>query len=385
VRDVSIIGIGQTPVGEHWDKSLRALGATAVAEALQDAHVERPQALVVGNMLSGQLSRQENLGALIADHAGLRGIEAIKVEAACASGAAALRVAYAGVAGGIWDLVVACGVEKMTDAPSAETTHALVAAADGLYEGEHGLTFVALNALLMQRYMHQFGYQHQDFAGFAVNAHRNAANNPYAMFRKPISAEAFSRARVIAAPVSLLDSSAIGDGAAAVVLAPTELARDRGSRSVRILASAIATDSVALHERDDPLFLGAGYASARRAFGQAGLGQEDVDFFELHDAFTITAALSLEAAGFAARGEGVRLAMEGEIALEGSIPISTMGGLKARGHPVGASGLYQVVEAVQQLCGEAGANQLPDCRVGMTQSIGGCGANVITHMFRRED
>ncbi|HUV93594.1 MAG TPA: thiolase domain-containing protein [Anaerolineae bacterium] len=385
MRDVSIVGIGQTPVGEHWDKSLRGLGAEAVLQALQDAHLDSAQAMFVGNMLSGQLSRQENLGALIADHAGLRGIEAIKVEAACASGAAALRMGFLAVAGGMHDVVVACGVEKMTDAPSEETTRSLVAAADAVYEGEHGLSFVALNALLMQRYMFEFGYKHQDFAEFAVNAHRNAVNNPCAMFRRAISAEAFASARMIAAPVSLLDSSGIGDGAAAVVLAPTELAGASNSRAVRIIASAVATDSVALHDRDDPLYPQAGYASSRRAYEQAGLGPEDIDFLELHDAFTIIAALSLEAAGFAPRGEGARLAMEGEIALQGSIPISTMGGLKARGHPVGASGLYQVVEAMQQLRGQAGANQLPDCRVGMTQSIGGCLANVITHILRRED
>jgi len=385
VRDVSIVGIGQTPVGEHWDKSLRDLGAEAVSRALQDAHLQRAQALYVGNMLSGQLSRQENLGALIADHAGLRGIEAVKVEAACASGAAALRMAFAAVAGGIHDVVVACGVEKMTDAPPAETTRALAAAADAVYEGEHGLSFVAINALLMQRYLFEFGYKHQDFANFAVTAHRNAVNNPCAMFRKPISPEAFARAKMIAAPVSLLDSSAIGDGAAAVVLAPADLAQVYGSKAVHIAASAAATDSVALHDRDEPLFLQAAYASSHRAYHQAGLGPEDIDFFELHDAFTIMATLSLEAAGFAARGEGVRLAMDDEIALHGSIPIATMGGLKARGHPVGASGMYQVVEAVQQLRGEAGANQLPGCRVGMTQGIGGCGANVVTHILRRED
>jgi len=385
VRDVSIVGIGQTPVREHWDKPLRVLGAEAVLEALHDAHLEGAQALFVGNMLSGQLSGQQNLGALIADHAGLRGIEAVKIEAACASGGAALRMGVAAVAGGLHDVVVACGLEKMTDAPTPETTRALVAAADATYEGEHGLSFVALNALLMRRYMFEFGYQRQDFAGFAVNAHRNAANNPYAMFRRPISAEDYARAKMIAEPVSLLDSSGIGDGAAAVVLVPTELAQTYGDRSVHIAASAMATDSVALHERDDPLFLGAAYASARRAYDEAGLGPQDVDFFELHDAFSIMAALSLEAAGFAGRGEGVRLAMEGEITLQGSIPISTMGGLKARGHPVGASGMYQVVEAVQQLRGQAGENQLPGPRVGMTQSIGGCGATVVTHILRRLD
>jgi acetyl-CoA C-acetyltransferase len=361
------------------------MGVEAVRAALAEAQLERPEALYVGNMLSGQVSRQENLGALIADHAGLRGIEAAKIEGACASGAAALRQAYIAVAGGMHDVVVACGVEKMTDALAEDTTAALVSAADADYEGAHGLSFVALNALLMRRYMHEYGYRREDFAGFSLNAHKNAVHNPNAMFRKAISAESFARAKMIAEPVSLLDSSAIADGAAAVVLAPTALARAHGLKAVRIVGSASATDSVSLHDREDLLFLRSCHLSAQRAYAQAGLGPQDIDFFELHDAFTIMAALSLEATGFAERGQGVRLALDNEVAPQGRIPISTMGGLKARGHPVGASGLYQVVEAALQLRGEAGANQLHGCRVGMTQSIGGSGALAVTHILERVD
>ncbi|MEA3408144.1 MAG: thiolase domain-containing protein [Chloroflexota bacterium] len=383
MRDTSIIGIGQTKVGEHWDKSLRDLGAEAVLLALEDAGIERPEALYVGNMLSGQISQQENVGALIADYAGLRGVEALKIEAACASGAAALRVAYLAVAGGMCDIVVACGVEKMTEATSDKTTTALASAADAVYEGEHGLSFVALNALLMQRYMHEYGYEHSDFAGFAITAHRNACHNPYAMFQRPITLEAFANAKMIAAPISLFDSSGIGDGAAAVVLAPTDFARAHGLAGVRIVGSAVSTDSVALHDRDDLLFLSAAHLSAQRALAQAGVEPEDIDFFELHDAFSIMAALSLEAVGLAERGEGVRLALEDEISLRGRIPICTMGGLKARGHPVGATGIYQVVEAVQQLRGQAGENQLLGCRLGMTQNIGGSGAVAVTHILER--
>lgn len=370
-------------MGELWDKSLRELGAEATVAALADANLERPEALYIGNMLSGQLSRQENVGALIADYAGLRGIEAIKVEAACASGAAALRMGYMAVAGGIFDVVVACGVEKMTDASSSETELALSSAADALYEAEHGLSFVAANALIMQRYMHEFEYNRKDFGGFAINAHRNAASNPFAMFRRPISTSAYARARMIAEPLSLLDSSGIADGAAAVVLVPTDSARTHGLKAIRVAGSAIATDSVALHDRTDPLLLRAARLSAERAYAQAGLGPQDIDFFELHDAFTIVAALSLEAAGFAARGQGVRLAMDDSISLQGRIPVSTMGGLKARGNPVGAAGLYQAVEAVQQLREGAGENQLQGCRVGMLQNIGGSGAVAVTHILER--
>jgi acetyl-CoA C-acetyltransferase len=383
VRDVSIIGIGQTAVGEHWGISLRDLAVQALLPALEDARVEAPEVLYVGNMLSGQLSGQENLGALIADHAGLRGIEALKVEAACASGAAALRMAYLVVAGGLCDVALACGVEKMTDASPEEVTSALAAAADAEYEAEHGLSFVALNALLMRRYMYTYGYDHADFGLFAINAHRNAVHNPNAMFRRPISERSYAQAKMVADPVSLLDSSGIADGAAAVVLASTEFALRHDRHPVRIAASAAATDSVALHDRQDLLALQAAQISATKAYAQAGLGPQGVDFFELHDAFTIMSALSLEAAGFARRGEGVRLAQAGEIALTGRIPISTMGGLKARGHPVGATGLYQIVESVQQLRGQAGENQLHGARVGMTQNIGGSGAVVVTHILER--
>jgi acetyl-CoA C-acetyltransferase len=381
MRNVSIVGIGQTPVQEHWGTSLRHLAGEAVLAAMQDAGIESADALYVGNMLSGQLVAQEHLGALIADFVGLRGIEAVKVEAACGSGAAAVRQGYIAVAGGLADLVIAVGVEKMTDTPGAATTAGLVTAADADYESYHGLTFVALNALLMRRYMHEYGVPHASFAPFSVNAHRNAVTNPNAMFRMPVSEEQFRRARMIAEPINLLDSSGIGDGAAAVVLCATERAREFNDRAVRILASSVATDAVAIHDRPDPLWLSAGALSSQRAYEQAGVGPWDMDLFEVHDAFTIMSALSLEAAGFAERGRGTWLAQNGDIALDGRLPISTLGGLKARGHPVGATGVYQIVEVAQQLRGEAGANQVQGARLGMAQSIGGSGATIVTHIL----
>jgi acetyl-CoA C-acetyltransferase len=390
MRDVSIIGIGQTPVGEHWHKSLRQLAAEAISAAMQDAGLEGGasvspcvDALYVGNMLSGEIAAQEHLGALIADFVGLRGIEAYKVEAACCSGAAALRLGYMAVAGGLHDMVIACGVEKMTDVLGRDTTAALALAGDGDYEVAMGLSFVALNALLMRRYMHEYGVRHQDFAPFSVNAHENGAGNPHAMFRRPINAQAFAQARMIADPINLLDSSPIADGAAAVVLCPTARASDFSDQAVRIRASATATDSVALHDRRDPLFLSAAYESARKAYRQAAIGPQDVNLFELHDAFTIMAVLSLEACGFSERGKGVRLGEAGEIKLTGRIPICTLGGLKARGHPVGATGLYQVVEVAQQLRGEAGPSQIEGASLGMSQNIGGSGATVTTHILER--
>jgi len=382
MRNVSIIGIGQTKVAEHWDRSLRHLAADAVLDAMKDAGIDTADALYVGNMLSGLLTGQEHLGALIADFVGLRGVEAVKIEAACGSGAAALRMGYTAVAGGMHDVVVVCGVEKMTDTVNAETTTGLIMAADADYESIHGLTFVSLNALLMRRYMYEYGVQHEDFGHFTVNAHQNAVHNPHALFRRAVSLEAFARARMIADPINLMDSSGIGDGAAAVVICPTSMAPEYGNgKAVHIRASSMATDALAIHDRPDPLWLSAVEASAFKAYQQAQIGPRDIDLFEVHDAFTIMSALSLEASGFAERGKGVWLAKAGEITPQGSIPICTMGGLKARGHPVGATGIYQVVEVTQQLRGDAGANQIANARLGMAQNIGGSGATVITHIL----
>ncbi len=379
MRDVAIIGIGQTPVEEHWDRSLRHLAHDAIMAALADAGLDHADALYVGNMLSGQLSGQEHLGALIADFVGMRGIEAMKIEAACASGAAALRVGIMAVASGLHDVVLACGVEKMTDGLSEQVTSGLATAADQEYEVSQGISFVGLNALLMRRYMHEFNVTHDQFAGFALNAHKNGANNPNAMFRSPIKLETYLKAGMIADPINLMDSSPVCDGAACVVLAPADLYKSK--IKAHILASAVAIDSLAIHDRRDPMTMDAVMLSSQKAYAQARLTPADIKVFEAHDAFSIMAALSLEAAGFAPRGGGVRLAADGEIGIHGRIPISTMGGLKARGHPVGATGIYQVVEVVQQLTGQAGKNQVPGATIGMAQNIGGSGATVITHIL----
>jgi acetyl-CoA C-acetyltransferase len=231
--------------------------------------------------------------------------------------------------------------------------------------------------------MYEYKVQRQDFAGFALNAHTNGAGNPNAMFQRPISREAFLNSGMVADPIGLLDASPMADGAAAVILCSTEQAREFTEKAIRVKGSAVATDTLSVHDRRDPLWLQAAEDSARKAYRQAGVKPEDIDFFELHDAFTIMAALSLEACGFAGRGQGTWLARDGEITLEGKIPITTRGGLKARGHPVGATGLYQIVEAVQQLQGEAGVNQVAGANLGMTQNIGGSGATIITHIFER--
>jgi acetyl-CoA C-acetyltransferase len=382
MREIAIIGIGQTPVSENWDKSLREIAGEAVFAALADAQRETADGLFIGNMLSGLLAGQENIGALVADWVGLRGIEAVKIEAACGSGAAALRAAIMAVGSGEMECAIAMGVEKMTETKGVETTAALATAADADYEAANGLSFVAINALIMQRYMYEYGWKHTDFAPFSINAHANGLHNPYARLQEAITQADYQRARMIAAPINLLDASPIGDGAAAAVIVPAEGLGSNGRRLVTIAGSASATDTLAVHDRRDPLWLSAAWKSAKSAYVQAGVGPEQIDFFELHDAFSIMSALSLEASGFADRGQGPRLGLEGDISLGGRIPIATRGGLKARGHPVGATGMYQIVEVVQQLRGEAGVTQVENARIGMAQNIGGSGATIITHILK---
>lgn len=384
MREVAILGIGMTPVDEHWDKSIRDLAAQAVILALQDAQRESVDALYVGNMLSGLISQQENLGTLVTDWAGLRYTEAVKIEAACSSGASAVRQAAIAVASGYIDSAIAVGVEKMTEAKGTEITAALATAADADYEVAHGVSFVALNALIMQRYMYEYGWQHKDFAPFSINAHHNALTNPLARLQEEIDEQDYTKAKMIAYPINLLDASPIGDGAAAIFIVPRDTLRKNGQPIIKIAGSAAATDSIAIHDRKDPLWLTAAEISAQKAYSQAGVKPGDIDFFELHDAFSIMSALSLEACGFAERGNGPRLALDGQITLTGKLPITTMGGLKARGHPVGATGVYQIAEAVLQLREMAGENQVPDARIGMTQNIGGSGSNIITHILVKE-
>ena len=383
MREIAIIGIGQTVVAEQWDKSLRVLAGEAVLAALTDAGRDRVDGVFVGNMLSGPLNRQENLGALITDWVGLRGAEAVKIEAACGSGAAALRAGLMAVASGEMHSAVVVGVEKMTDTVGTHTTAALASAADADWEAAQGLSFVALNALMMRRYLHEYGWKHTDFAGFSINAHANALANPCARLHERISTADYNRARMVADPINLLDASPIGDGAAAVVIVPAEGLHRNGRPLITIAGSAAATDSLAVHDRHDPLWLAAAADSARKAYAQAGVGPADIRVFELHDAFSIMAALSLEACGFAERGQGPRLALDGQIGPNGRVPVATRGGLKARGHPVGATGVYQIVEVVQQLRGEAGATQVPrEPKIGMAQNIGGSGATILTHILR---
>ncbi len=385
MRPVAVIGIGQVKIDEHWDLSLKELAGNAVFAAMKDADRSRVDSLYVGNMMSGSANHQQHLGSYIADWVGLRYHEAIHLEAACSSGAAAFRAAVMAVASGDMDSALAIGVEKMTDSPIAEITTDLATAADADYESDMGTSFVALNALVMQRYMYEYGWKHADFANFSINAHANAIHNPYARFHNPITLDAFEKAHVVADPINILDASPVGDGAAAAVIVPLEEARALNRICIRVAGSGAATDTIAVHNRPNPLWLKAAELSSKQAYSQAGISPSEVDIFEAHDAFTIMATLSLEASGFTDPGQAPRLALENHITPTGKIPIATRGGLKARGHPVGATGMYQIVEVVQQLRHEAGETQVPDARTGMAQNIGGSGSNIITHILVRED
>jgi len=380
-RSVSVLGIGQTRVANHEGCSLRSLASEASRAALADAGLRGVDAIFVGNMLSNQTTGQSHLGPLVSSAIG-NGVESVAVNAACGSGGAAVRQAYLAVASGACEAALAVGVEKMSGLPKEELVRALASAADFQREVVNDASFAALNALLMQRYLYEYNAMRLDFFVFAEVAHQNALSNPNARLRGGCSLDQYLSSRMVADPIGVYDASPIADGAAAVVLTDSRLAAEKDKR-IDLVGSACATDTLSLQERADPLWLSAVEESAHAALDQAGLMHGDVDLFELHDAFTIMAALCLESSGFTPRGTATTFAREQGIHLGGALPISTLGGLKARGHPVGASGAYQVVEATLQLRGEAGPNQVPDASVAMTQSIGGSGATAVTHVLRR--
>ncbi len=383
MTEVVIAGIGQTEVGEHWETGLRDLAYTAIAEALQDSGGLRPQALYAGNMLAPNLSRQAHLGVLLADYAGLTGIEAVSIEAAGASGGAALRQGYQAVASGMVDVALVVGVEKFTDKIGAEVDEAAATTTDSDFEAMQGLTPTAQAAMLMKRYMHEHETPPGAFAGFALNAHANGVHNPCAMFRKAIKPEAYARAEMVNDPLNLFDIAPNADGAAALVLTRPELLPSHWPHpQVTIAGSGAASDTLAIHDRKDPLYFETAQLSAGRAMKQAGLTLDQIGFFEYHDAFSIYAALSLEAVGFAIKGQGWKLAADGSLGLKGKIPCATMGGMKARGFAGGAAGVYQAVEAALQLRGQAGANQVAGAHYGLIQSMGGPGSTAVAHILK---
>jgi acetyl-CoA C-acetyltransferase len=383
MTDVVIAGIGQTEVGEHWDIGLRELAFAAIQNAVRDAGGLRPQSLFVGNMLAPNLSNQAHLGVLLADYAGLLGIEAVTIEAAGASGGAALRQGYLAIASGLVDVAMVVGVEKFTDTVGPDVDAALATTGDADFEAVQGMTPTAQAALLMKRYMHEHAVPSDGFAGFALTAHANGVGNPCAMFRKAIKPETYAKAEMVSDPINLFDMAPNADGAAALVLTRREfLPPDWNGPLVKVAGSGAASDTLALHDRKDMLYFNTAQISAGKAMKQAGVLLDDIHLFEYHDMFSIYAALQLEAVGFAIKGKGWKLAADGEIGLTGRIPAATMGGMKARGFPGGAAGVYQAVDAVTQLRGQAEANQVLGAKTALIQSLGGPASTAVSHVLQ---
>ncbi len=384
---VSIIGAGRLAVGEHWSRSIGDLAEEAGRLALAEAGLAGADAVVVGNAYGATLNQQTQLGSLVAGRLGLAGVEAWRCEAGDASGGVALRAGCLAIASGLLRTVLVIGVEKTTDIVGAARVAARNTSLDADFETVNGATQTALAALLMRRYMHENNLELADFAGFSINAHRNGSRNPLAMYRNQLRPGVFSKAPMLADPINLFDSAPDADGAAAVVLTAADAAKNFNAPAVHISGSAIANDSLMLQDRADPLRLVAASQSAERALLQAGLGQQQIDLLELHDSCTIMTALALEALGYSGRGQGWAWAQQAgaRIGLTGELPLNTFGGLKSRGNPSGATGIYQAVEAALQLRAGAGDNQVAGARHALIQNIGGLGSTVATHILSVAD
>lgn len=382
MSEVVIAGIGQTDVGEHYTISLRDLAIMALEAAIQDAGGLRPDILFIGNMYAPEASHQAHLGALITDYGGLGGIEASTIEAGGASGGAALRMGFLAIKSGEAQVALVLGVEKLTDQLGSEAEAIQSLGEDSDYEAVQGVTPNAQAALLMRRYLHEYHVAREVFAGFPITAHANAVTNPHAMYQSPLTLEAYQHADPISDPLTLFDIAPPADGAAAIILTQSDrLPAGYSQPLVRLTGSSLVTDRLAIHDRPDPLAFEAARKSVERVCRQSGILPGDVDLFELYDSYSIYAALSLEAAGFAERGAGWKLAQEGKLSRDGELPMATFGGLKARGNPGGATGIYQAVEATLQLRWQAGANQVQGARRALIQCLAGPASSAVAHLL----
>ncbi|MEW6035807.1 MAG: thiolase domain-containing protein [Candidatus Micrarchaeota archaeon] len=383
-RKVAIIGAGMTPFGEHWEHGFRDLVVEAGVKAISDAGIsgEKIDAGFIGTMASGRLVGQEHIGALIADYMGLNPIPITRVEGACASGSLALRQGFMAVASGIHDIVVVGGVEKMTDLGVNTVSDILGGAGDQEWELFLGATFPAIYALMARRHMHDYGTTEEMLASVAVKNHRHGAKNKYAQFQSEITMEQALKSKAIADPLKVFDCSPISDGAAGVVLAPLELAHSFTKKPIEIVSSAQASDAIALHSRESLTSLKATQVAGKKAFEMAGMAPKDMDFAEIHDCFTIAEIMAIEDLGFFPKGKGGQASLDGRTAIGAEIPVNTSGGLKACGHPVGATGIKQAVECVWQLRGEAEGRQVKDAHVGLSHNVGGSGATAVVHIYR---
>jgi acetyl-CoA C-acetyltransferase len=386
MRKVAIIGAGMTPFGEHWEQGFRELVVEAGVKAITDAGItgEDIDAGFIGTMASGRLIGQEHIGALIADYMGLNPIPITRVEGACASGSLALRQGIMAVASGMHDVVVVGGVEKMTDLGVNTVSDILGGAGDQEWELFLGATFPAIYALMARRHMAEFGTTEEMMASVAVKNHKHGAKNKYAQFQNEITIETVMGSKMVADPLKVFDCSPISDGAAGVVLAPLDIAHSFTKKPIEIIACGQASDAIALHSRETLSGLKATQVAGKKAFDMAKLTPKDIDFAEIHDCFTIAELMAIEDLGFFKKGEGGKATLEGRTALGGEIPVNTSGGLKACGHPVGATGIKQAVECVWQLRGEATGRQVKDAHIGLSHNVGGSGATAVVHIYKNQ-
>ncbi|UCG30513.1 MAG: thiolase domain-containing protein [candidate division WOR-3 bacterium] len=379
MREVAVIGCGMTKFGELWKQSLRDIFVEAGLKAIDDANVDRISSMYVGSMTPGLFVGQEHVGAMMADYLGKSHIPAVRVESACCSGGMAFRLGFFEVASGHSDVVMVGGVEKMTD--GADVTYALATAADQEYEVYHGVTFPGLYAMIARAHMHKYGTTRQQLALVSVKNHHNGALNPNAQFRSEVTVDQVIKATMVADPLTILDSSPVSDGAACVILASMDVAKRMKKPAIKVLGTGAATDTLALHAREDITTLKAVRQSAEAAYKMAGLKPTDIDLAEVHDCFSIAEICIIEELDFVEKGKGGLFTEQGHTALNGRIPVNPSGGLKSKGHPVGATGVAQIVEVVEQLRGQAEKRQVKNARIGLTQNMGGSGASSVVHIF----
>lgn len=385
MRKVAIVGVGMTKFGEHWDRGFRDLVTEAGIKALEDAGMSGAEisAGYVGTMAAGSLIGQEHTGALIADYMGLNPIPITRVEGACASGSLALRQGLMAVASGMHDVVVVGGVEKMTDLDTAEVSEILGGAGDQEWELFLGATFPGLYAMMARRYMHDYKATSEMLASVAVKNHKHGSMNPLAQYQNEITIQDVLDSKMVADPLRILDCSPLTDGAAAVVLAPLDIAKKYTDTPIEIVASAQASDTITLHNRSSITGVKAAQIAAQAAYKQAGVSPSQIKVAEVHDCFTIAELMAIEDLGFFPRGKGGEASLNGETQIGAKIPINTSGGLKAAGHPVGATGVKQAVELTWQLQGEAGKRQVSGADIGLSHNVGGSGATAVVHIYKR--
>src|SRR6476661_8336041 len=379
MRPVAIIGIGKTNFGAFPDRDLRSLAVEAGQKCLADAHVNPSQveAYYLGNFAGPSFVGQNHLAPYIAGAMGITGVPCTRFEAACASSGSAFYHAVSSVAAGLNDVVLVGGVEKMTSQTTPKVTEILAGAGDTCGEVRAGATFPALFAMIARRHMYQYGTTREMLAAVAVKNHENGAKNPLAHMRKVITMEQALKGKPISEPLTVFDCSLISDGAAAVLIAPLERAPEFTDQPVKVLAVAQTSDYVALDQKDDITTFRAVSAAAQKAYKMAGVTAQDIQFAEIHDCFTIAEIIATEDLGFVKKGEGGPFALEGCTAISGPKPVNTSGGLKAKGHPVGATGVGQICDVVQQLRGDAGERQVRKHSVGLAQNLGGSGATAV--------